>query len=144
MDQQKDIIEKIRKQHAEFDTYIKDPRYQCEDIAIESHKNCAALLDYIETLCGENQRLNLEAAASRDTLSAWFDLAKKAEDAGANILRDSLETWLRRAVNGGMPSQHAQIVREVMDEVARLYLWNALVPVLRTMHESKEPKCLTE
>lgn len=76
-----------------------------------------------------------EAADARSTLTAWFDLAKKAEHAGADVLRDSLETWMRRALNGGMPSKHAEIARNILDEAARMYLWQALVPVLRGMHD---------
>ena len=87
----------------------------------------------LRALVQERDAAKEEAADARSTLSAWFDLSKKAEDAGANVLRDSLNTWLRRAVNGGMSVERANIVRNVVDEAARLYLWDALVPVLRTM-----------
>lgn len=69
------------------------------------------------------------------TLEAWFDLAARAETAGADTLRDSVNTYLRTALNGGMPPEHVQVVRDVLDESARLYLWRALVPVLRTMQQ---------
>jgi hypothetical protein len=74
-----------------------------------------------------------EAADAKDTLAAWFDLAEKAEVAGTDVLRDSIDTWLRRASSGGMPSKHMAIVREVVDDAAHQYLWRALVPVLRGM-----------
>lgn len=88
----------------------------------------------------EERRLQAEQAeAERDdalhTLEAWFDLAARAEEAGADVLRDSVNTYLRTALNGGMPLEHVQVVRDVLDESARLYLWRALVPVLRTMQQ---------
>jgi hypothetical protein len=70
------------------------------------------------------------------TLNAWFDLEKKIENQGTEVLKSSLETWLRTALNGGMPTEHADIVRTIIDEAAQTYLWRALVPVLRGMTES--------
>lgn len=85
-----------------------------------------------------------EAADSRATLSAWFDLAKKAEEAGADVLRDAIGTWLRTSLNGGMPTKHADIVRTAVNEAARLYLWKALVPVLRTIQDEQRDAAQAE
>jgi|GEM_PF-1650429 len=79
-----------------------------------------------------------QAKDARATLEAWFDMAAKMESAGADVLRDSLDTWLRRASSGGMPKESADIARTVLDGAARIYLWKALVPVLRGMTAQAE------
>lgn len=48
------------------------------------------------------------------------------------------DQWLRTTMNGGMPTEHAEIVRNVVNEAARFYLWKALVPVLRGMSDTSE------
>lgn len=85
----------------------------------------------------KQDQMREEADCAKATLAAWFDLAKKAEAAGTEIIRASINTWLRTSLNGGMPSEHAEIVRTVVDEAARLYLWRALVPVLRTIQDEQ-------
>lgn len=98
------------------------------------------LLSALQAQAAEIERLREERENAQSTLSAWFDLSKKAEDAGASILEAALDTWLRRASSGGMPSEHADIVRNVVTDAARLYLWHALVPVLRTLDEEREAR----
>jgi hypothetical protein len=77
----------------------------------------------------EAEKHRAEVAIS--TLSYWFNLSEKAESEGASVLNDALETYLRRSINGGMPEEHEKIVRKVVDDAARIYLWKALVPVIR-------------
>ena len=93
--------------------------------------------DALKAQAAEIERLREERKNAQSTLSAWFDLSKKAEEAGASILAAALDTWLHRAAIGGMPSKHADIVRNVVGEAAHLYLWNALVPVLRTITDER-------
>jgi hypothetical protein len=87
--------------------------------------------ELLRALAAERDALRLEAQCAQKTLNAWFDLAEKAEAEGANVLRGAVNTWLRRAENGGMPSDLADAVRNVVDEAARQYFWKALVPVVR-------------
>ncbi|WP_316196657.1 hypothetical protein [Bradyrhizobium sp. SZCCHNS3053] len=67
----------------------------------------------------------------RSTMSAWFDLANKTEEAVTPILMDGLKGYLRVSQNGGMPSKLANNVEAVLQDFCRLYVGKALVPVLR-------------
>lgn len=110
----------------------------------EERAAAASALERLHALAqaqaAEIERLREERKNAQSTLSAWFDLSKKAEEAGASILEAALDTWLRRASSGGMPSEQADIVRNVVTDAARLYLWHALVPVLRTLDEEREAR----
>lgn len=103
-------------------------------------ETCEEAADTIQRLTKERDEARELKLDAESTLSAWFDLSKKAENAGAEILRDSVKMWLKKARSGGMPSEQADLVASVIDDAASLYLWKALVPVLRTMIDAKEAR----
>ena len=72
-----------------------------------------------------------DAADARSTLSAWFDLATKAEEAVTPILLEGLKGYLRTAKSGGMPAKQADSAYSVLEDFCRLYVGRELVPVLR-------------
>lgn len=102
------------------------------------------LLDEMEKCVGEKKAAEERAKDAHSTLSAWFDLSTKMESEGTTVLRDAIETWIRRSENGGMPSNISDHARMVLDEAARTYLWRALVPVLRGMNNQEKTKDVSD
>jgi len=136
VDTSRDAVQRLAKMHA-------DDAHICASVGspcVVREQTSAMLL----ALLAERDAAKEEAIDARSVLAAWFDLSKKAEEAGTDIIRDSIGTWVRTALNGGMPSKHADIVRNVVNEAARLYLWNALVPVLRTMCDTARTEALNQ
>lgn len=87
------------------------------DAAPETPDEVAALREQVEDL--------------RSTMEAWFELAKKTEEAVTPVLMDGLRMYLRRSRNGGMPTKIADAAEAVLEDYCRLYVGKALVPVLR-------------
>ena len=86
------------------------------------------------------QQIQEEIELRKDTeatLAAWFDLAARAESAGTDAIKTAIARYLSAARSGGMSSRDSDLVTNVVDESARLYLWRELVPVLRTMLEKE-------
>ncbi len=96
----------------------------------------AVLRAEVERLRAERDEAQLLAESAQSTLSAWFDISKKLEADGEQIVLDCIDTYLRRCRNGGMPSKQANEAQKILNEVARIYLWNALVPVVRGVASS--------
>lgn len=100
-------------------------------------RKAAEALERIKALEAERDAAKEEAADARSTLSAWFDLATKTEEAVTPILLDGLKGYLRTSKSGGMPADRADAAYDVLEDFCRLYVGRELVPVLRGLAASK-------
>jgi hypothetical protein len=75
-------------------------------------------------------KLETELDGAKQSLNSFFSMKIRAEEEGAKVLDEAISTYLRRAENGGMPDEDVDLVRSVVNDAARIYLWNALVPII--------------
>ena len=83
-------------------------------------------------------KLETELDGAKQSLNSFFSMKIRAEEEGTKVLDESISTYLRRAENGGMPDEEVDLVRSVVNDAARIYLWNALVPIIRGIASSAQ------
>jgi hypothetical protein len=82
--------------------------------------------------------LELELEGAKQSLNSFFSMKIRAEEEGTKVLDEAIITYLRRAENGGMPDEEVDLVRSVVNDAARIYLWYALVPIIRGIASSAQ------
>ena len=92
----------------------------------------------IERLRSRVAELETKLEGAKQSLNSFFSMKIRAEEEGTKVLDESISTYLRRAENGGMPDEDVDLVRSVVNDAARIYLWNALVPIIRGIASSAQ------
>ena len=96
------------------------------------------LVAKINHLSARVAELETKLEGAKQSLNSFFSMKIRAEEEGTKVLDEAISTYLRRAENGGMPDEEVDLVRSVVNDAARIYLWNALVPIIRGIASSAQ------
>lgn len=99
----------------------------------------------LEDLREEIARLRSEKADAVATLTAWFDIQSLAAAQITPEFVKAVRGYLRTSRNGGMPKKQSDMIENVLEDFARLYLVQSLWPVLiRLAAEHKDGLAVPE
>lgn len=91
----------------------------------------------VEELKAEVARLKAQIADERSTLKAWFDVKSMAQAQLEPVFIDCMKGYLRTSRCGGMPQEESDLVEAQLENFARLYLVDAVWPMLLRIAEEK-------
>jgi hypothetical protein len=69
------------------------------------------------------------------TMGAWFDTRKRAQEELGPILSDAMKGYLRTCRCGGMDTDESQKIEAAFDAFAESCTGDALFPIIRTLAE---------
>lgn len=89
----------------------------------------------VARLKADNARLADECEGAQQSLKAWFDTSKKAEEELTPILLDAIRGYLRTSRAGGMPKELSDAVEGVLADFCEQHAGRAVLPVIRGIAE---------
>lgn len=91
----------------------------------------------VEELRAEVARLKAERDDAVSTLKVWFEVKSMAREQMEKEFVSCVQGYLRTCRSGGMPQKQSDLVEAQLENFARLYLVDAVWPILLRIAEEK-------